>query len=149
MKTINILGTTQREQWHNVVNMLRQYGGMFTDEARSQLCDELDRYIDAMEDLNEQTEEKTDAEQTLCDRNGNAPMSVEEQEDLVRLAVRNSAEAFDAIESSDWDDEEDIADFKRLVMPHGNSPERNIAEYWALDTLAREVFCDIIKEVKE
>jgi hypothetical protein len=147
MKTINILGNSQREQWHSVVNMLRQLGGDLTYEGRSQLCDELDRYIDAMEDLNEQTVEETT--QTLCDRNGNEPMSFEEQEDLVRLAVRNSAEAFDAIESSDWDDEEDIADFKRLVMPHGNSPERNIAEYWALDTLAREAFCDIIKGVKE
>ena len=146
MKTINILGDSQREQWHNVVNMLRQYGGMFTDEARSQLCDELDRYIDTMEDINEQTGEETT--QTLCDRNGNEPMSVEEQEDLVRWAVRNSAEAYDAIESSDWDDEEDIADFKRLVMPRRNI-EQNISAYWDMDTLARDVFIDIIKGVKE
>lgn len=148
MKTINILGNSQREQWHNVVNMLRQLGGNLTYEGRSQLCDELDRYIDAMEDLNEQMEEKTETEQTLCDRNGNEPMSVEEQEDLVRWAVRNSAEAYDAIESSDWDDEEDIADFKRLVMPRRNI-EQNISAYWDMDTLARDVFIDIIKGVKE
>jgi hypothetical protein len=52
MKTINILGDTQREQWHSVVNMLRQLGGNLTREGRSELCDELDRYIDAMEDAN-------------------------------------------------------------------------------------------------
>ena len=150
MKTINILGDSQREQWHNVVNMLRQLGGDLTREGRSELCDEIDRYIDHVEDILDEMREKESASNpVLCDRNGNAPMSVEKQEDLVRFAVRNSAEAFDAIESSDWDDEEDIADFKRLVMPHGNSPERNIAEYWALDTLAREVFCGIIKGVKE
>ena len=52
MKTINILGDTQREQWHGVVNMLQQLGGDLTREGRSSLCDELDRYIDAMEDAN-------------------------------------------------------------------------------------------------
>lgn len=51
MKTINILGTTHREQWHSVVNMLRQLGGDLTYEGRSQLCDELDRYIDGVEDI--------------------------------------------------------------------------------------------------
>jgi len=51
MKTINVLGDTQREQWHNVVNMLRQLGGDMTREGRSALCDELDRYIDAVEDV--------------------------------------------------------------------------------------------------
>ena len=56
MKTINILGDSQREQWHSVVNMLRQLGGDLTYEGRSQLCDELDRYIDAMEDANEARE---------------------------------------------------------------------------------------------
>ena len=59
MKTINILGETQREQWHSVVNMLRQLGGDLTREGRSELCDELDRYIDAMEDANENSEQKT------------------------------------------------------------------------------------------
>ena len=52
-ETINILGNSQREQWHSVVNMLRKLGGSLDYEGRSQLCDELDRYIDAMEDLNE------------------------------------------------------------------------------------------------
>lgn len=51
MKTINILGTTQREQWHSVVNMLRQLGGSLDYEGRSELCDELDRYIDGVEDI--------------------------------------------------------------------------------------------------
>lgn len=54
MATINIFGDSQREQWHSVVNMLRQLGGSLDLEGRSTLCDELDRYIDAMEDLNEQ-----------------------------------------------------------------------------------------------
>ena len=57
MKTINILGDSQREQWHSVVNMLRQLGGDMTREGRSALCDELDRYIDAMEDANEDSEQ--------------------------------------------------------------------------------------------
>ena len=51
MKTVNVLGDTQREQWHSVVHMLRQLGGDMTKEGRSSLCDELDRYIDACEDV--------------------------------------------------------------------------------------------------
>ena len=51
MKTVNVLGETQREQWHNVVNMLRLLGGDMTYRGRSDLCDELDRYIDAVEDV--------------------------------------------------------------------------------------------------
>ena len=51
MKTINIMGETQREQWHGVVNMLRQLGGDLTREGRSDLCDEIDRYIDFCEDI--------------------------------------------------------------------------------------------------
>ena len=50
-KTINILGDTQREQWHSVVHMLRQLGGDMTREGRSALCDEIDRYIDYCEDI--------------------------------------------------------------------------------------------------
>lgn len=50
-KTINVLGDSQREQWHTVVNMLRQLGGDLTREGRSGLCDELDRYIDYAEDV--------------------------------------------------------------------------------------------------
>ena len=50
-KTINIMGDTQRQQWHGVVNMLRQLGGDLTREGRSSLCDELDRYIDFVEDI--------------------------------------------------------------------------------------------------
>ena len=51
MKTVNVLGETQREQWHSVVHMLRQLGGDMTREGRSQLCDELDRYIDFAENI--------------------------------------------------------------------------------------------------
>ena len=51
MKTINILGDSQREQWHTVVNLLRQLGGDLTREGRSELCDEIDRYIDHVEDI--------------------------------------------------------------------------------------------------
>jgi len=51
MKTVNVLGDTQREQWHSVVHMLRQLGGDLTREGRSAICDELDRYIDACEDI--------------------------------------------------------------------------------------------------
>ena len=51
MKTINILGDSQREQWHSVVNLLRQLGGDMTRKGRSDLCDELDRYIDCVEDI--------------------------------------------------------------------------------------------------
>ena len=64
-KTINILGDTQREQWHSVVNMLRLLGGSLTYESRDELCNELDRYIDHAEDifdkyekLKEESEEK-------------------------------------------------------------------------------------------
>lgn len=56
MKPINILGDTQREQWHIVVNMLRQLGGALDYKGRDELCCELDRYIDAMEDANEADE---------------------------------------------------------------------------------------------
>lgn len=51
MKTVNVLGDTQREQWHSVVQILRQLGGDMTREGRSAVCDELDRYIDAVEDV--------------------------------------------------------------------------------------------------
>lgn len=49
-KTINVLGDTQREMWHNVVHMLRQLGGDLDRKGRSALCDEIDRYIDFCED---------------------------------------------------------------------------------------------------
>ena len=51
MKLVNILGDTQREQWHSVVNMLRVMGGDMTRKGRSDICDELDRYIDHAEDI--------------------------------------------------------------------------------------------------
>lgn len=57
-KTINILGDTQREQWHTVVNTLN----WITDRKAEELCNELHRYIDFCEDVFEQVrkEEETD-----------------------------------------------------------------------------------------
>ena len=54
-KTINVLGDTQRQQWHNVVHILRCAGGDMTYEGRAALCDELDRYIDYCEDVFDET----------------------------------------------------------------------------------------------
>lgn len=51
MKTIPIMPESQRDQWHVVVNLLRQLGGDLTREGRSELCDEIDRYIDHVEDI--------------------------------------------------------------------------------------------------
>lgn len=53
MKTIKVnpLGDSQREQWHTVVNLLRQLGGDMDKAGRSALCDEIDRYIDNAEDI--------------------------------------------------------------------------------------------------
>ena len=51
METINVLGDSQREQWHNVVNLLRELGGCMDRKGRSHLCDEIDRYIDHVEDI--------------------------------------------------------------------------------------------------
>ena len=50
-KTINILGDTQRQQWKSVVHILRVAGGDMTAKGRAALCDELDRYIDYVEDF--------------------------------------------------------------------------------------------------
>ena len=53
MKTIKVnpLGESQREQWHTVVNLLRQLGGDMDYKGRSALCDEIDRYIDYAESI--------------------------------------------------------------------------------------------------
>lgn len=48
---LNVLGDTQRQQWHTIVNILRVCGGDMTREGRNGLCDELDRYIDHAEDI--------------------------------------------------------------------------------------------------
>ena len=62
-KTINILGDTQRQQWHSVVHLLRAAGGDMTCQGRAALCDELDRYIDGVEDvLDELRKEEQDDE---------------------------------------------------------------------------------------
>lgn len=49
--TINVLGDTQREQWHTVVNIIRMAGRQMTQEGLNGLCNELDRYIDYAEDV--------------------------------------------------------------------------------------------------
>jgi len=51
MRTVSIMPDTQRDQWHVVVNLLRQLGGSMDYKGRSDLCDELDRYIDHVEDI--------------------------------------------------------------------------------------------------
>ncbi len=51
VKTINILGDSQRDQWHSIVNLLRQLGGSLDTKGRSDICDEIDRYIDFCEDI--------------------------------------------------------------------------------------------------
>ena len=61
-KTINILGDSQREQWHGVVNMLRQLGGDLTRKGRSDICDEIDRYIDFCEDIFDDMRKRGEAE---------------------------------------------------------------------------------------
>lgn len=50
-KTVNILGDSQREQWHSVVHILRTLGGDMTQRGRDELCSEIDRYIDHCEDI--------------------------------------------------------------------------------------------------
>ena len=50
-KTINVLGDTQREQWHAVVRILREAGPVMTRDGINGICDELDRYIDYAEDI--------------------------------------------------------------------------------------------------
>ena len=48
---LNVLGDTQRQQWHSIVHILRVCGGDMTMEGRNELCNELDRYIDHAEDI--------------------------------------------------------------------------------------------------
>ena len=64
MKTIKVnpLGDSQREQWHTVVNLLRQLGADLDYKGRSDLCDELDRYIDFAEDLMDELRQEQEAE---------------------------------------------------------------------------------------
>lgn len=51
MKTINILGENQREQWHTIVRIIRKTNGRMSENGLNALCDELDRYIDHAEDV--------------------------------------------------------------------------------------------------
>lgn len=56
VKTINILPEKRRDQWHMVVYMLRRTGTSLTQKGIDDFCDELDRYIDMMEDCIEKIE---------------------------------------------------------------------------------------------
>ena len=51
MTSFSIIGDTQRDQWHTMVDLLRKLGGDMTREGRDVICDELDRYIDHCEDI--------------------------------------------------------------------------------------------------
>lgn len=56
MMTVNILGDSQREQWHSVVRMLNHITNYKADE----ICKELDRYIDFCEDIFDEMREDDD-----------------------------------------------------------------------------------------
>ena len=49
--TVPLMGETPREQWHGVVYILRRMGRDMTDKGYNDLLDELDRYIDGVEDI--------------------------------------------------------------------------------------------------
>lgn len=51
MKTINILGETQRDQWLTVVRLLRDLGPELPRTERKKIADELERYINNAEDI--------------------------------------------------------------------------------------------------
>ena len=57
---MNPLGETQREQWHGVVNLLRTLGADLDRKGRSDICSELDRYIDHVEDILDELRNKPD-----------------------------------------------------------------------------------------
>ena len=59
---VHMLGETRREQWHAIVNIMRQTHQCLKHEAFCELCDELDRYIDAVEDVLEEDEEDEDGD---------------------------------------------------------------------------------------
>ena len=96
MKTINLLGDSQREQWHSVVNMLRQLGGDLTYEGRSQLCDELDRYIDAMEDAIEENGKPRKVYALICceyvEQNSGAAVTLYDNEKAARDEMKRQYE---------------------------------------------------------
>lgn len=65
-KTINILGDTQREQWHSVVNMLKPF---LNNTAAYGILDEIHRYIDFVEDkFDEIRKEQEDASDVTSER---------------------------------------------------------------------------------
>ena len=57
---MNPLGNTQRQQWHGVVNLLRTLGGDLDSKGRSDICGEMDRYIDHVEDILDELRNKPD-----------------------------------------------------------------------------------------
>jgi hypothetical protein len=101
MKTINILGDSQREQWHGVVNMLRHLGGDMPRESRSELCDELDRYIDAMEDANEENSKPQKVYALVCyeyvEQQSGSEVALYETEEAARNEMRKQYEEIIAL----------------------------------------------------
>ena len=48
---VNVLGDTQRQQWHTVVGLLRWHLNDGQHDHLKGILDELDRYIDHAEDI--------------------------------------------------------------------------------------------------
>ena len=128
MKTINILGDTQRDQWHGVVNMLRQLGGDMTREGRSALCDELDRYIDAMEDANDSEEEVyvlTSYGRTECSMGGVAYVydSLEAAQQKMREEVAETISDFEL-------DADNLGEFQSINIGDTSAFVENLYDEW-------------------
>lgn len=116
-RTINLLGETQREQWHTVVNMLRLVGGDMTREGRNEICNELDKYIDAMEDANEDRGMSAH-EALVCMAIHTNTMGLLDYDDFdnydecrkkwSRIVAKGYNEFFDSVEDDGTDTEETI-----------------------------------------
>lgn len=107
---------------HRIVSNIREFGGMFTDDARRNYCDQIDSYIREKE-----------------------WMTVAEQDAIVMWSCWNKNHTTRAIERSGWDDAQDIEDFKAIVNTPVDKLNTAIKAYRALDTLAKDVFIDIIQ----
>lgn len=114
---VNVLGDTQRQQWHTIVNILRVCGGDMTREGRNGICDELDRYIDAMEDANEDREMSAH-EALVCMAIHTNTMGILDYDDFdnldefrkkwSRIVAKGYNEFFDSVEDDGTDTEETI-----------------------------------------
>ena len=133
MKTINIFGETQREQWHSVVNMLRLLGGDLTLQGRSELCGELDRYIDAMEDLNEQAAR----EKTVVYA-------------LVRTEYIESCMNSDVMLYSDIEDakKEMLRQYEEIIAVWKHDRQTNSFDYWCTFEEHDATVCEYFDEVR-